>query len=737
VTYLRQSIVDFPSVASMVAATTHVDGDLVKTLGYYAAGDGGGNSYIYHATGRPTADGGFFIDGPVADDYFEAVDKTVAKARQFGAVGDGTTNDSESIRNVMQVGHDKGVPVLIDGGTSTTYLIASTNNVELTNDLQISSDGAKLRFSAIFGLVGLSRGVAMTLTSDADWKANVISLNDASILEVGDTIQLTTTTQVCTTYTTYYKKATSVVADINGNDVTLSHPLPFHFTVAETSVGAAHNAGIQLKGLDIFCSSGGRLDFQRLQNSVINNAKISSAGITVADPVLMTHCVFTTFNNTEITKARYGVNLSTACRDTYFNTVKGWGCRHPIDANSWAYGTYVNDFLFYNTEGSVQCHPAFEVHFNNGTFDGGYGCRAIGASLKNAISNESQPIAETGSQTIVSLLPEYEYLLPDKCHYIHNVNAPNVHFQFSPGRYAELKNVQMLYFSNDAVGGSGTDILYVDRNCSIADLPRGRRYKKFQDNEALYCKSNRIFSDPGTPLTITNITQANPAVVTSAGHGLTTGDSVEIVNVLGMVEINDQHSRVTVVDANSFQLDWIDSTGYTSYTSGGTATPGTVVQYCDPTSIENNSLVGHYPACWYITNLISGTSAGSNTTDYPKKMRVRLHQFPGDDSGATSYGYGEITVTVCGRFDSLASTRFRFGQREGIGGLYATPEVIMKTSNEEVQITNIEDYEISSGLSALAAVQFDWNLTNWPSADWVNLATVEVKYYPRTLMARR
>lgn len=71
-------------------------------------------------------------------------------------------------------------------------------------------------------------------------------------------------------------------------------------------------------------------------------------------------------------------------------------------------------------------------------------------------------------------------------------------------------------------------------------------------------------------LAISNITQANPAVVTtSTSHGLSTADEVHIDNVVGMVEVNDRNFAITIVDADEFSLDGEDSTGHTAYTSGG------------------------------------------------------------------------------------------------------------------------------------------------------------------------
>lgn len=70
---------------------------------------------------------------------------------------------------------------------------------------------------------------------------------------------------------------------------------------------------------------------------------------------------------------------------------------------------------------------------------------------------------------------------------------------------------------------------------------------------------------------ITAILQpSNPTQITSAAHGLSTGDVILIQNVGGMIELNDNTYTVTVVDANTFTLDGVDNTSFTPYTSGGT-----------------------------------------------------------------------------------------------------------------------------------------------------------------------
>lgn len=81
------------TVADLLTAKARTaDGGLVQTAGYIAPGDDGGELYLYHRTGRSeiTVDGGFYIAGSLADDYFEAKEKSVANIKKFGAV-DGRT----------------------------------------------------------------------------------------------------------------------------------------------------------------------------------------------------------------------------------------------------------------------------------------------------------------------------------------------------------------------------------------------------------------------------------------------------------------------------------------------------------------------------------------------------------------------------------------------------------------------------------------------------------------------
>jgi hypothetical protein len=72
---------------------------------------------------------------------------------------------------------------------------------------------------------------------------------------------------------------------------------------------------------------------------------------------------------------------------------------------------------------------------------------------------------------------------------------------------------------------------------------------------------------------ITNVTQANPAVLTYSGaDNYANGDSVFIEDVVGMTELNGNEYTVANVNvgANTFELSGVDSTAFTAYSTGGT-----------------------------------------------------------------------------------------------------------------------------------------------------------------------
>lgn len=118
------------------------------------------------------------------------------------------------------------------------------------------------------------------------------------------------------------------------------------------------------------------------------------------------------------------------------------------------------------------------------------------------------------------------------------------------------------------------------------DSTRKTRLIPFQFNEIqTYCLEfghlyMRIIKDGGEVLeptkTITGITQAAQGVVTSNAHGYLDGEDIYIADIVGMVELNGRTLRVSDKTANTFKLkdfqgNYIDTSGFAAYSSGGTA----------------------------------------------------------------------------------------------------------------------------------------------------------------------
>ena len=110
-------------------------------------------------------------------------------------------------------------------------------------------------------------------------------------------------------------------------------------------------------------------------------------------------------------------------------------------------------------------------------------------------------------------------------------------------------------------------------------------------------------AQPTTPAAISsgvidNVTNDTPIKITSVNHGLTTGNVVTIVGVLGTIAANGTY-QITVLDPNTFTLNGSDgavnpATGNAAYLGGGTWTQGTItgVSNAGPIVITTTSTAG-------------------------------------------------------------------------------------------------------------------------------------------------
>lgn len=83
--------------------------------------------------------------------------------------------------------------------------------------------------------------------------------------------------------------------------------------------------------------------------------------------------------------------------------------------------------------------------------------------------------------------------------------------------------------------------------------------------------------------TITNITLANPVIITAPGHDFNSGTKITVFGVIGTTELNSNEYYVWTLNSTTFALysdinlnSSVDGTGYTAYISSGTVELNTV-----------------------------------------------------------------------------------------------------------------------------------------------------------------
>jgi len=104
--------VNTTGTATSLSSAPAKDDQIWITRGYNTEGDGGGNVYRYQGDSVATVDGGFVINGPGGVGRYLAINTDVANVLQFGAVGDGATDDTAKIQAAINSAGDGGTVFL-------------------------------------------------------------------------------------------------------------------------------------------------------------------------------------------------------------------------------------------------------------------------------------------------------------------------------------------------------------------------------------------------------------------------------------------------------------------------------------------------------------------------------------------------------------------------------------------------------------------------------------------------
>ncbi len=164
---------------------------------------------------------------------------------------------------------------------------------------------------------------------------------------------------------------------------------------------------------------------------------------------------------------------------------------------------------------------------------------------------------------------------------LQGINSTAYTTYVSGGTVAEIVEVATPYTTAELFDldyTQTTDTMYIV-NANHAPMKLTRSSHTAWTLAAFDIISNPFGTTKAAAKTITGATQANPCVITSAAHGYSNGDIVYIDSVVGMTQLNKKIYTVRGVATNTFQLEAVDSTAYTAYTSGGTAEKFTAFSY--------------------------------------------------------------------------------------------------------------------------------------------------------------
>jgi hypothetical protein len=150
--------------------------------------------------------------------------------------------------------------------------------------------------------------------------------------------------------------------------------------------------------------------------------------------------------------------------------------------------------------------------------------------------------------------------------------------------------------------------------------------------------------------TISSVTLANPGVVGSANHGFANRDVIKIdVGSASMTELDDQFALVANKATNTYELQGLDTSGYTAFSDGSPSTAiaqrVTFSAFCELTSANQQDAAA---------DLVEVTTICSTAKEFEQGL---------SDSGTLTLEYnyaGNETVQAALRAAKVAGTTIAF-----------------------------------------------------------------------------
>jgi parallel beta-helix repeat protein len=251
--------------------------------------------------------------------------------KDFGAVGDGVTDDTAAIQTAIDAIASGGELVFPPG----TYKITSTISKTFANNVTIGirGYGAKIDGTAVTGstagetvlltLAG-SRSTSSLLNASPSKNDTTITTSSSVYATNNDVVLITSTDLWNPSRAYYYKGELAEVVTVSGNTLNVSNPLFDGYTAATTTVHKLNMPTISVEGLEIEMDANQiALSVQYTRNPTIRNCKVYGARYT---GIQLLYCFGGNVENNNVfdswysgTGTSYNISLS-SCQGT---SVKG------------------------------------------------------------------------------------------------------------------------------------------------------------------------------------------------------------------------------------------------------------------------------------------------------------------------------------------------------------------------------------------------------------------------------
>ena len=239
----------------------------------------------------------------------------------------------------------------------------------------------------------------------------------------------------------------------------------------------------------------------------------------------------------------------------------------------------------------------------------------------------------------------------------------------------------------------------------------------------------RFYRDEGIltfdPVALTDITQANPGVVTSTGHGLANGDEVFLESVVGMIEVNGRSFVVANVGANDFELNDndgnpVDTSGFTAYSSGGVFKK--IVEIVSPylnsndlfaLDITQNADVAYITHPFYEPRKLTRTSA----TNFTLVRYDRIDDPFLDEKVITAITQASPAVVTSNSHGFSNGNTVIIEEVVGMVEINSQPYKLKNVTTNTFELTDLNDVDLdTTGFTAYGSAGFASNQNLLPSA---------------------